>query len=94
MISTSGHELAVLLEKLPTQLQQISSTTVQETMGLIVEERKNIVQELSGESRKIIDHIFLLACVFVIIAVVIFFGAKFVYQAALNRTKLVGENKK
>jgi hypothetical protein len=92
MISTSGHELAVLLDKLPTQLQQVGLKTVKETMNLIVEERKKIVQEFSDESRKLVNHIFLLACLFAIVSVVSFFVAKFLYKKALKRAELVGEN--
>ena len=91
-LSVAGHELAALLQKLPPQLQQISSTTVKEAMNHIGEERKNIVKEFSTESRKLVNHIFLLAFLFVIIAIITFFGVKFVYKAALKRAKLAEEN--
>ena len=52
-MSTSAHELTALVEKLPDQVQQIGTTTVDQVMDRIAIERQHLVRDLGAEQQRL-----------------------------------------
>lgn len=52
-MSTSVHEVTSLVEKLPDQLQQISTTTINQVMDRIAKEGQNLIRDLGAEQQRL-----------------------------------------
>ncbi len=52
-MSTAAHELTSLVEKLPDQVQQVGTTTANQVMDRIAEERRNLIRDLGTEQQRL-----------------------------------------
>ena len=52
-MSTSVHEVTSLVEKLPDQLQQVSTTTINQVMDRFAKEGQNLIRDLGAEQQRL-----------------------------------------
>jgi len=52
-LSTASQKLTFLIEKLPDQVQQVGTTTVNQVMDRIAEERQNLIRDLGAEQQRL-----------------------------------------